>query len=349
MHRLEHRLHARDFAQRIVRPFAWGLEHLNGPTDAEVRNPLEWLRVYNESALADSHGFFTPSPCASESFKFAPESVSKPASKSDAGLWLRFPSAISTPHATNNEVSARFYSAGNHDSAVILSPQWNAQEDSHVGLCTGLNRFGISALRLSLPYHDRRKPPELQRAEYLISPNIGLTIQAVRQAVLDIRRAADWLFAQGFKRVGVMGSSIGSCVSWLAFIHDERLDTGVFNMVSSYFGDVVWRAVTTTHIRESLETELDLKTAREAWLSLSPSYYADRVLPQLKRRALFVSARYDLSFLPDLTDIFINDSRRHGVPYETAYLRCGHYTIGRTPFKYLDAYHIINFFRRRWR
>ena len=25
------------------------------------------------------------------------------------------------------------------------------------------------------------------------------------------------------------------------------------------------------------------------------------------------------------------------------------YTIGRTPFKYMDAYHIINFFRRVWR
>ncbi len=338
MHRLEHRLHARDFSQRIVRPFAWGLEHLGAP--AETSNPLEWLRGYNESALAESDAFFRPAPCASESFSCAPETD---------GLWLRFPSAVTTPHATNNEVSARFYPAGNHDSAVILSPQWNAQEASHVGLCTGLNRFGISALRLSLPYHDRRKPPELQRAEYLISPNIGLTIQAVRQAVLDIRRAADWLFAQGFKRVGVMGSSIGSCVSWLAFIHDERLDTGVFNMVSSYFGDVVWRAVTTTHIQESLQSELDLKTAREVWLSLSPSFYADRVLPRLKRRALFVSARYDLSFLPDLTDIFIADSRRHGVPYETAYLRCGHYTIGRTPFKYLDAYHILNFFRRKWR
>ncbi|NOT63053.1 MAG: abhydrolase domain-containing 18, partial [Acidobacteria bacterium] len=218
MHRLEHRLHARDFAQRIVRPFAWGLEHLGA--EADVRNPLEWLRVYNESALADSHQFFAPSPCAHELFRFD-------------GFWLRFPSAVTTPHATNNEVSARFYPAENGKSAVIVSPQWNAQEDSHVGLCTALNHFGISALRLSLPYHDRRKPAELQRAEYLISPNLGLTIQAVRQAVLDIRRAADWLFAQGYDRVAVMGSSIGSCVSWLAFIHDERFDTGVFNMVSS--------------------------------------------------------------------------------------------------------------------
>jgi hypothetical protein len=333
MHRLEHRLHARDFAQRVVRPFVWGLEHLGA--EAEVRDPMDWLRVFNREAHERSYEFFTPPPCANELFQFD-------------DFWLRFPSAITTPHATNNEVSARFYGANGSKSAVIVSPQWNAQEDSHVGLCTALNCFGISALRLSLPYHDRRKPADLQRAEYLISPNLGLTIQAVRQAVHDIRRAADWLFAQGYERVAVMGSSIGSCVSWLAFIHDERLEAGAFNMVSSYFGDVVWRAVTTSHIRQSLETVLDAKMAREVWLSLSPSFYADRVLPRVRRRAMFVSARYDLTFLPDLSDIFIEDSRRHGVPHETAYLRCGHYTIGRTPFKYLDAYYILNFFRRTW-
>jgi hypothetical protein len=335
MHSLEHRLHARDFDQRLVRPFEWGLEFLD-PNAAKTRDARDWLRVYNEAALADSVAYFTPAPGEPGDFNFD-------------GLWLRFVSAITTPYPTNNEVHARFYPAGRHDQAVIVSPQWNAQEDSHVALCTTLNRFGISALRLSLPYHDRRKLPDFQRADYLISANIGRTIQAVRQAVLDIRRAADWLFAQGFRRVGVMGSSIGSCVSWLAFIHDERLDAGVFNMVSSYFGDVVWRAVTTSHIQQGLKTELDLAATRAAWLSLSPSYYADRVLPRVKRRALFISARYDLTFLPDLSEIFINDSRRHGVPHDTVFLHCGHYTIGRSPFKYLDAYHIVNFFRRVWR
>ena len=72
-------------------------------------------------------------------------------------------------------------------------PQWNGKEDAHVAICKGLNYFGISALRLSLPYHDWRMPPELERADYLVSSNIGRTIQAVQQAVQDIRRCADWL------------------------------------------------------------------------------------------------------------------------------------------------------------
>jgi hypothetical protein len=334
MHRLEHRLHARDFAQRLVRPFEWGLDYLG--IQANGRPPLAYLHQHNEQALAASTYFFTPAPASADSFAFD-------------GFRLRYPSALTTPYAENNLVHARFYPAGNNDRAVIVSPQWNADETSHVALCQALNRCGIAALRLSLPYHDQRRPPELTRADYLISANIGRTIQAVRQAVLDIRRAADWLSAQGVGRMGVMGSSIGSCVSWLAFIHDERLEAGVFNMVSSYFGDVVWRAVTTAHVRQSLETELTLETARQVWLSLSPSFYADRVLHRVRRRALLISARYDLTFVPDLSDIFINDCERHGVPVEKVLLPCGHYTIGRTPFKYLDAFHIINFFRRVWK
>ncbi len=57
------------------------------------------------------------------------------------------------------------------------------------GLCRLLNKFGISALRLSLPYHDARMPPELRRADYIVSSNVGRTAQVCRQAVLDARRA----------------------------------------------------------------------------------------------------------------------------------------------------------------
>ena len=53
--------------------------------------------------------------------------------------------------------------------AVLVLPQWNADEEGHVGLCRLLARFGMSALRLSLPYHDTRMPPELARADYIVS------------------------------------------------------------------------------------------------------------------------------------------------------------------------------------
>ena len=350
MHNFERRLHARDIDARVSYPFEWGLEFLNGRNDSihnvihNHNGPRQFIREFNAEVIAGSDRFYTPAPSRESDFEFS-------AAESDFPtpfFWLKFPSAVNTPYEKNNLVHARFFPADKGGGAVIVSPQWNADENSHVALCRGLNRFGISALRLSLPFHDRRRLEGFTRADFMVSANIGRTIQAVRQAVLDIRRAADWLFFQGYKRVGVMGTSIGSCVSWLAFIHDQRLEAGVFNMVSSWFGDVVWRALTTSHIRKSLETELTAEEVREVWRVISPSAHTDK-FARAHRPALLISTKYDLTFLPDLAQIFFDDCERHGVPARKVFLPCGHYTIGRTPFKYIDAYHIINFFRRLWR
>jgi len=45
-------------------------------------------------------------------------------------------------------------------------------------LCLMINRFGVSALRLSKPYHDIRRPAELERSDYAVSSNIGRTLAA---------------------------------------------------------------------------------------------------------------------------------------------------------------------------
>lgn len=337
MHHLEKRLHARDFDLRVARPFEWGLEFL-GASELD-HDPREFIRRFNAEAIANSAEFFTPPPSSPADFD---------ETRNSDHLLLRFPSGITTPYEKNNLVHARYFPAGNNDRAVIITAQWNAQPDSHIALCHALNRFGISALRLSLPYHDGRMLDGHTRADFMVSANIGRTIQAVRQAVHDIRRATDWLFASGIGRVGVMGTSIGSCVSWLAFIHDQRLESGVFNMVSSWFGDVVWRALTTSHLRRELESALTADEIREVWKTISPSAHTHR-LPEVRRPALCISASYDLTFLPDLTRIFLDDCDRHGVPTQKKFLPCGHYTIGQTPFKYMDAFHIINFFRQLWR
>src|SRR5581483_2755349 len=97
MHGLEHQLHARDFAQRVVRPFEWGLEFLGADGNGNAPSqPLEYLKQYNEKALEQSAEFFTPAPAQAADFSF------------DSFL-LRYPSSITTPYAQNNLVHARYY------------------------------------------------------------------------------------------------------------------------------------------------------------------------------------------------------------------------------------------------
>ena len=86
---------------------------------------------------------------------------------------------------------------GKPKQAIIVMPQWNADAISHNVFGPMFNRFGISVLRLSKPYHDIRRPEELERSDYAMSANIGRTISACQQAVHDIRSCIDWLETQG--------------------------------------------------------------------------------------------------------------------------------------------------------
>src|SRR4030095_11288402 len=198
---------------------------------------------------------------------------------------------------------------------------------------------------LSLPYHDRRMPQGLERADYLISANLGRTLQACRQAVMEVRAAVTWLLDQGYDRIGILGTSIGSCVAFLTCIHDERLRVGVYNHVSSYFGDVVWEGLTTAHVRRGLEAAVTRSDVRKAWLAISPNSYVSKLVGD-QRRGLMISARYDLSFTPELSRLLFDECDRYGVKLKRAIVRCGHYSLGRAPYKYYAGFLLANYFRR---
>ncbi len=299
--------------------------------------------------MRDTHAFFTPPPTAD--FEFVP---AQGATDGEAGT-LRFPSALATPHAENNVVAARWFPsaaaqrpAGNGHSVdrgpvVLVLPQWNADAGGHLGLARLLARLGISALRLSLPYHDVRMPPELTRADYIVSSNVVRTLQSCRQAVLDARRAVDWLSGQGFERIGILGTSLGSCLSLLTTAHEPRIRAAALNHVSPWFADVVWRGLSTRHIRESLDGHIELDRLRRLWMPISPMAYLDALHDV---RSLLVYARYDLTFPVDLSQHLLSRFAAHGLPHETFALPCGHYSTGMTPFKFVDAYVLIRFLRR---
>jgi hypothetical protein len=326
-HAWERRLASVD-TNRVVRPFEWGLDWIGVDAGGD---PAAALSAWARETLATSDRFYSAPRTTDYALR---EGV------------LTFPSAIETPHAVNNTVVVRVYRpdgarAAGPRRAVVVLPQWNSDAEGHVGLCRLFARFGLTALRLSLPYHDERRPADLERADYIVSPNVGRTLESNRQAVLDARRAVDWLHAEGFERIGIMGTSLGSCLSMLTMAHDARITTGVFNHVSPYFADVVWRGLSTRHVRAGLEGHVDLDALREWWMPISPWPFIERVRGRSVR---LIYALYDLTFPVDLSRRFIEEFTRLGVPHDVAVLPCGHYTTGRAPFKYLDGYYLTKFF-----
>ena len=331
MHSWETRLNQRD-TNRVVRPFEWGLEWtrdwplVDGEWRGLAGGEAESVHDLNRRALEDSDRFFaytTPSDFHLE------------------GNSLRFTSAVRTPYAENNLAAARWFPARGRRAVVVL-PQWNADPGGHIGLCRIFNWPGIAVLRLSLPYHDVRKPPEIERADYAVSSNIVRTIDACRQAVVDVRSCLDWLEARGYRQLGIVGTSLGSCYAFIASAHDERLKVNVFNHASTYFADVVWTGQSTRHIRAGIESDIDLERLRKAWLVISPAAYYDKFAARAKK-SLLVYASYDLTFPPELSrEIVVEFQRRH-LDYKVAVLPCGHYTSGETPFKFLDAWYMARF------
>jgi dienelactone hydrolase len=342
-HRWEQRLADVSRAERLVRPFDWGLDWL--PQNGRARHdvPLEAVTAWVNTVMQDTDAFFTPAPTTD--YTFTPEAgraAPRREANGEAGM-LRFPSALDTPHPENNVVHARFFPARGTRRAIVVMPQWNSDAGGHIGLSQLLARLGISALRLSKPYHDVRMPPELTRADYIVSANIVRTVQVCRQAVLDARRALWWLRDQGYERLGLLGTSLGSCLSMLTAAHEPLVRAQALNHVSPFFADVVWRGVSTSHVREGLEGHVDLETLRELWRPISPWSYLERARD---KKTLLVYAKYDLTFPVDLSLQLINEFKRRGVPMEVAVLPCGHYSTGEAPFKFLDAYYLARFLRR---
>jgi hypothetical protein len=329
-HEWERRL-AAAATDRIVRPFEWGIDWLDDGDASAHASESERLERWATKMLTESERFFAVKPCTDYEL---------------AGDRLTFPSAVRTPHQENNLVRARLFPSSSprgRQRAVVVLPQWNADSQGHVGLCQLLNRFGITALRLSLPYHDERRPAELRRADYIVSANIGRTAQVCRQAVLDARRAIAWLDRQGYESIGILGTSLGSCLSMLTAAHEPLLRAVALNHISPYFADVVWEGLSTAHVRDGLEGHIDLDLLRRIWLPISPFPYIERVRD---KRILLVYARYDLTFPVRLSKMLVDEFRRLDIAHDLHVLPCGHYSTGVTPFKWMDGLTLCRFLSR---
>jgi len=382
MYRWETALTTRD-ENRVVRPVEWGFDWLEDfiesaglrqrifgsahPASLDGRAAETAMVALNNAIVERSdafYGYTRPEDFQLETRRpqLFPTNVRPETLKQDADLkrraaegklkpaqFLRFTSPVRTPYPENDLVNARWYPApaekmqGKPKQAMIVMPQWNADAFSHNALCSLFNRFGISALRLSKPYHDIRRPVELERSDYAVSSNIGRTISACRQAVIDIRCCIDWLEEQGYEQLGILGTSLGSCYAFIASAHDERLRVNAFNHASKDYGDVVWTGQSTRHIRHAFEDiGMTQQRLRDLWSSISPVSYATRFAASPKK-VLVVHAKYDLTFLPEYSLEVVRGFTDLGVDFVSKVLPCGHYTTGETPYKFIDGWYLGSF------
>lgn len=319
---------------RVVRPFEWGSEFIGADSD---KDPKNLFSEFSATAVKESDEFY----------RLPGTGLEELTAKGNEITWK---SAVKTVDSSNNTVYSHFFPfEKNKRSAVVVLPHWNAKEGTYFDLCRVFNKVGISALRLTLPYHEKRMPPHLERADHLVAPNVGRTLESVRQAVLDTRSAVRWLKMQGYEKVGIVGTSIGSCTAFLAFVHDLDIEAGVFNHVSSFFADVVWKGLSTYHVKAALEEKVTLEELREYWKPISPAAFMDKLGGQTARPQRYIYTLYDLTFPVELSRQTISLLKENKIKHSRAVLPCGHYTLGEKPWAYLDGYKIVSFLKRKLR
>jgi hypothetical protein len=334
--RYEHRRWTTDDNRR-VQPFHWGLEHIGG--DPNDPDPAFFVHQYAKSAIANSRDWFATTPATDYSL--------------DSDNILTFTSSITSPWPENNTVHGQLFPAkanpkrsnvGGGGPAVLLLPNWNAKWHGQRGLCEWLQRIGITVLKMSMPYHDRRMAKGHERADQVCGPNIGLTLQANRQAVHDARRCLRWLEQQGHSSVGILGTSLGSSVGYITLMHDPTIKAGGFFHFSTYYADVVSQGMTTNHVWEGLRGHVTVDELRDFWAPISPMPYVERGMGA-DRNSFLVYGKYDPTMLPELSRQMLDSLRRHGASPRSMALHCGHYSLELAPFSYIAGYKMLFFLR----
>ncbi|MGE0232189.1 MAG: alpha/beta hydrolase family protein [Flavobacteriaceae bacterium] len=259
------------------------------------------------------------------------------------GEWLKFRSDISSDVEENNVVWAKITDSGSVDQALMIFHHWNANSrNSHIA--SFFAKRGITVVEIAMPYHFERSRPGSVHADYMLSPNLGRTIQSVRQAVLDGRKLIRWLKSEGYRDVSVLGMSLGSWVAGLIAAHDPAVSKTSLFLTTGSLADMVWTGRATRAIRESLEPEIELTDLRRAWGPLNLENYAHSLgRPDLDLHV--VLARRDKVVLPDLSKRFMQTLKDAGAKPNILELNCGHYSLAMPPYILFAGWSLKRFLR----
>jgi dienelactone hydrolase len=211
--------------------------------------------------------------------------------------WLSFPSPVKTEIPENNTVWCRFWQpkdgAKRRPAAVLL--HWlggNFDTLEIVGLRMAEN--GIATLMLYMPGYGPRRPKEGPK-EKLGTKDMDAMIATLRQAVLDVRRAGDWLAARPDvepSRVGLVGISLGSIVGSLAAGVDDHFGRSVFIIGGGDLAAIVMNgSKETAAAKARLEKDgFTIEQLRGLWKDIDPVTFASRVRPE---EMLLINAEAD--------------------------------------------------------
>ncbi len=253
---------------------------------------------------------------------------------------LRFPSPVKTPWEQNNTVVCEYYrpcGAGPYPAVVGLHIL-GGDFDLLRLFCRSLAHNGVCALFLILPHYGPRHAPGGPRRA--IGPDPYQSVQAMTQAVLDIRRAAAWLAQRpevDSRRLGVFGISLGGITAALASAQEPRLHNALLLLAGGDLRQLNWQSPELAPVRREIARRgLSLEEVLRIMQAVDPVSYAHRLK---QRRVLMINGRYDQLVPPACTEALWRAAGRPPIQWWD----CGHYTAMR--FVFVAVRETVDFFR----
>ncbi|MBA8862912.1 dienelactone hydrolase [Ochrobactrum anthropi] len=247
-----------------------------------------------------------------------------------AGDFLKFPSDISTDIEENNLVWSKITDSGSRDKALVIFHHWNARSRNRQ-IASYLSKRGITVVEIAMPYHFERSRPGADYADYMLSANLGRTIQSLRQAVWDGQKLIRWLKSEGYREISVLGMSLGSWVAGLVAAHDTNVRKASLFLTGGSLAEMVWTGRATRAIRESFEPTIDLTHLQRAWAPLDLGNYAYSLArPDLDIQ--IVLGKRDKVVLPEVSIALLESLNNAGVNPDVLQLNCGHYSLAIPPY-----------------
>lgn len=239
---------------------------------------------------------------------------------------LTFPSAITTGYPENDEVHLRVLlpatGSGPFPSVVLLH-YWGASDQRiDVALAQELNRLGLAAVLIDLPFHLGRTPKGSASGELAIQPHPDRLTGSMIQSLSDVRRTIDWIQTRpelDAKRIALAGTSLGGLVGALAYAVEPRITVASFVLAGADLAHILWHSSRVVAQRDELRRQgVNEDRLREAIQAIEPLTYLPSRAPG---RTFVVGARYDTVIPPSDTQKLID-----ALPgAKTLWVDTGHY------------------------
>jgi dienelactone hydrolase len=280
------------------------------------------------SPPADETGVPERFKLAEHDFAFEQEFLPSSSKKLELSL-VTFPSPIKSPHENNNTVHCEYFrptSEGKHPGVIVLHILGGDFELSRL-CCRQFSTNGIASLFVKLPYYGPREQPDVERQ--MISASPQETAEGFTQAVVDIRRAAAWLAAQGEvdpDDVGIMGISLGGITGSLALTAEPRFQKAFLMLAGGEVALIGLNSPEAEKILGSWKAEGgDEKTLIELLKPIDPVSYGKNVHG---RKIIMYNATQDEIIPRACTDSLWES---FGKP-EIHWVEAGHYSVARYMF-----------------